>query len=98
MDEQRRISALDKYNYKMTVQLTEVIDGLVSMLRPHMSYGEYQTINSESNPMKKIMKLIDSIRSRPEMFVPFCDALKELKHDDLANDLLCKFIISISIF
>ena len=92
-EKQRRISALDKFAYDITHQLAPVIDGLVLKLKQDITEVEYQNIVSANNPVKKGELLIASIRTRPHKFDEFCNALKELKHDDLAKSLCCMFHI-----
>ena len=93
MDEkerQKRLYALDKHTYDMTKKLAPVIGGLVLMLRSHISDIEYNAISSTSNPMEKVEKLIESVKTRLEIFDEFCSALKEMKHHNLAKVLYGK--------
>ena len=90
-EKQRIQSALDQHGYDITLQLSPVIDGLVLKLKKDISEVEYNNITSENNSMKKVQLLLESIRTRPHIFGVFCNALKELKHNDLATTLLCMF-------
>ena len=90
-EKQQRIDALDKYAYDITQQLVPVIDGLVLKLKQVITEVEYSNISSTSNPMKKVELLMKSIRARLLTFDAFCNALEELKHDNLAQSLRCMF-------
>ena len=90
-EKQRIIRTLDHHAFDITQQLAPVVDGLVLKLKQDITELEYNNMSCTSNPMKKVELLLASIRTRPHTFDVFCNALEELKHEDLAKSLRCMF-------
>ena len=79
---------LDQNLYDMAIELAPVIDGVCIQLKSRLSDYEYAEIDSIPNKMKKVEKLVDSVRSRDlVVFNNFCDALEACGHHNLARKL-----------
>ena len=80
--------ALDEHLVEFTERLPNVIDEVIMRMRRHFSNKEYQKMKSIVNPMDKIETLVDSISTRTiEQFNDFCQALVDVKQNDLAEKL-----------
>jgi len=79
---------LDRYLYDLSVSLQNSIDDIVMQLKEDFAACEYAEIDSVSNKMKKVEKVVISVRSRElETFNKFCDALENTGHQRLAIKL-----------
>ena len=79
---------LDRYLYDIAVALQPVIDDISMKLKPDLAACEYAEIDSVPNKMKKVEKLVNSIRSRDlATFNKFCEILEGCGHKKLAQKL-----------
>ena len=80
--------ALDEHLVEFTERLPNVIDEIIRRMRRHISNEEYQKMKSILNPIERIETLVDSISTRTiEHFNDFCQALVDVKQNDLAEKL-----------
>ena len=79
---------LDEYLYELSESLYTSVDGILMQMRPNLATSEYLEIDIATNPMRKVEKLIRSVRSRDlTIFNKFCDILKKSGHESLAEKL-----------
>lgn len=79
---------LDQNLYDMAIELQPVIDGVCMQLKSCLSDYEYAEIDSTPNKMKKVERLVDSVRCRDlAVFNNFCDALESCGHHDIVRKL-----------
>lgn len=79
---------LDRYLYEISVALQSSIDDISMQLKEDFAACEYAEIDSVPNKMKKVEKVVISVRSRDlETFNKFCDALEKTGHKALAIKL-----------
>ena len=79
--------ALNKHLVEFTDRLPSVIDDIIRRMRCHISNEEYEEMKCV-NRIKRVEALIDSIRTRTiEQFNDFCQALVDVKQNDLAEKL-----------
>ena len=79
---------LDEHLYDMAIELQPIIDDVCMKLRSSVTAYEYANFVSEANGMKKVEKLVDSVKSRDlAVFNKFCEALEDCGHSDLARKL-----------
>jgi len=80
--------ALDSHLVELTERLTSVIDGVIRRMKLHISTQEYHQIKSIMNPAEKIEALLSAISTRTiKEFKVFCEALVDVKQNDLAEKL-----------
>jgi len=81
-------SLLDRYLYDISVALQNSIDDISMQLKEDFAACEYAEIDSIPNKMRKVEKVVISVRSRDlETFNKFCDALEKTGHKALAIKL-----------
>ena len=79
---------LDRYLYDMAIALQPVVDDILMKLKSHLAACEYAEIDSVNNKMKKVEKVVNSVRSRDApTFNRFCEILEGCGHKNLAEKL-----------
>ena len=79
---------LDRYLYEIAVALQPVIDDIAMKLKSNLAACEYAEIDSVPNKMKKVEKLVNSVRSRDlATFNKFCEIVEHCGHKILAQKL-----------
>ena len=72
----------------MAIELQPIIDDVCMKLRSSVTDYEYANFVSEASRMKKVEKLVDSVKSRDlAVFNEFCEALEDCRRNDLARKL-----------
>ena len=70
-------SLLDRYLYDLAVALQPVVDDILMKLKSNLATCEYAEIDCVTNKMKKVEKLVNSVRSRDvATFNRFCEILE----------------------
>lgn len=88
MEQEDWRNLLDRHLYDIAVALQPVIDDICMKLRSDLAACEYAEIDSVPNKMKKVEKLVNSIRSRDlATFNKFCEILEGCGHKNLAQKL-----------
>ena len=79
---------LDRYLYDIAVALQPVIDDISMKLKSNLAACEYAEIDSVPNKMKKVEKVVNSVRSRDmATFNKFCEIVEGCGHQKLAQKL-----------
>ena len=76
-------------HHDLAVKLSGVVDGILWIIRTHITEPEYHDVMAISKPVEKMAKIIDIVCThQKEVYKHFCHALNKVKFGELSQSLL----------